>query len=578
MALSSLALIAFQLYLVGYTSRGNREVFDANVRESIQEVVRKLEKQELIYITNKRTEDSQKRKELLAISRTNNIRAKIQKPTKRFSNSNSKNIALNSIYGLQPNATSDVLNFNPQQIFGKNLPINEITFQLNVDNPTVDDIEAINQFNQFVVDQMDEYQNLVGDSLNISQKEKTIIRKKPFKNKLPHVVKNNNISNKQFAKMSEKSQLMKDVFDDYLLKDRPIYERINKMGLDSLLKHETASHGIDIPILYGVELNNDTTRLHFLSSPNIPLHIQKIMKENGTKASLFPNDMFNGDNKLFVYFPTKKAYIMRSIWLNILGSIAMIGIVLTCFYVAVNTILKQKKLADIKNDFINNMTHEFKTPISTISLACEVLKDKDMMGNTSVVNRYLGIINDENKRLGTQVEKVLQTALMEKGDVKMTFANLDAHEAILKVVDNISPQIDLKHGKINMDLNAENVSVMADQVHFTNIIFNLLDNAIKYSKDQPDILIKSKNVENGIIISVIDKGIGVNIDAQKNIFEKFYRVPTGNVHDVKGFGLGLSYVKKMVEEHHGNIKVKSELGEGSTFEIFLPQVNINELV
>jgi two-component system, OmpR family, phosphate regulon sensor histidine kinase PhoR len=571
MSLASLALIAFQIYGIGYSARSNNEVFGANVRESMQEVVRKLEKQELIYITNKRTIDEQKRKELLAISRSNANKKQPRLVKKRIENL----VATNVFDGLQPSAQSDVLNFDPRQILGRNLPLNEISFQINLDNPSIDDIDQINQFNQFVVNQMDIYQKLLNDSVVIKTNGKSLLHKSPSKHKKKFVANNDNYSKNQYAKMSEKSQLMKDVFDDYVLKERPIYERINKLGLDSLLRHEISQRGINIPIEYGIALNNDTTRLHFVSSPTISPQNQNIIKQKGYKANLFPNDMFNGDNKLFVYFPDKKAYIMRSIWMNILGSIAMISIVLACFYVAVNIILKQKKLADIKNDFINNMTHEFKTPISTISLACEVLNDKDMSANPTVISRYLGIIKDENKRLGTQVEKVLQTALMDKGEVKMILSDLNVHDTILKVVDNISPQIDLKNGTIHLALNATNANVEADQVHITNIIFNLLDNAIKYSKEKPDITLESKNVENGILISVTDKGIGLSNDVQKNIFEKFYRVPTGNLHDVKGFGLGLSYVKKMVEEHHGSIKVKSKLAEGSSFEIFLPQLPKN---
>jgi two-component system, OmpR family, phosphate regulon sensor histidine kinase PhoR len=502
----------------------------------------------------------------LAISRSNANR-KTPKAVKRKKDFNSPAYA--NIDQLQHGIQTDVLNFDPKQIFS-NIPLNEISFEINVDDPTTSDIDVINKFNQFVVEQMDAYQNMLADSATVPIVKPVNNRKKSSKTSFKTNSKTN-ITHNQLAKMSNKSELMKDVFDDYLLKERPIYERINKAGLDSMLRHEVLMRGINIPVQYGVALSSDTSRLHFVSSPKLSLQNQKILKSQGFKANLFPNDMFNGDNKLFVYFPDKKAFIMRSIWLNILGSIAMLSIVLTCFYIAVNTILKQKKLADIKNDFINNMTHEFKTPISTISLACEVLNDKDMAANPSVISRYLGIINDENKRLGTQVEKVLQTALMDKGEVKMILATVNTHEAIMKVVDNISPQIEMKKGSINLELNATNVEVTADKVHFTNIIFNLLDNAIKYSKDSPEIKLESKNVLGGILISVADKGIGMSNDVQKNIFEKFYRVPTGNLHDVKGFGLGLSYVKKMVEEHHGTIKVHSVLGEGSKFEIFLPQ-------
>jgi two-component system, OmpR family, phosphate regulon sensor histidine kinase PhoR len=566
MALSSLALIAFQVYWIGYTARSNNEVFGANVREAMQNVVQKLERQELIYITQKKTAEDKKRNELLAISR-----AKSTKKAPKIRKQNQEKImAMRSVDELHANAQSDVLNFGPLQIFGKSLPINEISIQFDVENPNIEDIESIYKFNEFVSKQMEAYQFSVMDSVDQRQAKPNYYKK--VKNKAKKFVKKDPISNQQLSKLSQKSEIMKDVFGDYLLKERPISERINKIGLDSMLHSEILQRGIDIPMEYGISLSTDTTQLHYISSPNLNFDHQNLIKKEGFKANLFPNDMFNGDNKLLVYFPNRKDFIMRSIWMNILGSIAMISIVLTCFYIAVNTIIKQKKLADIKNDFINNMTHEFKTPISTISLACEVLNDKDLGNSPNIVSRYLGIINEENKRLGTQVEKVLQTALMDKGEVKMKIVDLNIHDTIQSVVENISPQIELKDGKLALDLKAENPNIEADQVHITNIIFNLLDNAIKYSKNAPQIVVTTENVENGIIFKVADNGIGMSQDEQKNIFEKFYRVPTGNLHDVKGFGLGLSYVKKMLDEHHATIKVHSKLGEGSTFEIFLPSL------
>ncbi len=576
MALSTLALIAFQIYWIGYINRSNNEVFGANVREAMQEVVRKLEKQELIYITQKKTFEDTKRKELLAISSLKPIK---KTPIKRKSKSaENKTFASQSIDKLQPNTASDMLNFVPFQLFGNSLPINEINIQFDVEDPNLEDIETIYKFNEFVGKQMEAYQRAFNDSINYAEntenihfkKVKNQARKKAVFKETP-TTKPQRFNTEKMNKLSQKSEIMKDVFGDYLLKERPISERINKLGLDSLLHTEMRQRGYNIPIEYGISLSSDTSKLHYLSAPTLNLEAQNTIKREGFEANLFPNDMFNSQNKLFVYFPDRKTFLLKNIWMNILGSIAMISIVFVCFYVAVNTILKQKKLADIKNDFINNMTHEFKTPISTISLACEVLNDKDMGHNPTVVSRYLGIINEENKRLGTQVEKVLQTALMDKGEVKMKFTNLNIHDIIGNVVQNISPQIELKSGKIELELQAVKPEIEADNVHITNIIFNLLDNAIKYSGQKPDIKVESSNTETGIKIKVADNGIGMEADVLKNIFEKFYRVPTGNLHDVKGFGLGLSYVKKMVEEHHGTITVKSKLNEGSVFEVNLPE-------
>jgi two-component system phosphate regulon sensor histidine kinase PhoR len=213
------------------------------------------------------------------------------------------------------------------------------------------------------------------------------------------------------------------------------------------------------------------------------------------------------------------------------------------------------------------MTHEFKTPISTISLAVEVMKDSEVKKDSSKMNRYLNIIQDENRRLGTQVEKVLQMALLDKGEVKLRLGNVDIHETIEQVLTNLSVQIEQKNGIVNLELEAKNSEIEADEVHLTNIIYNLLDNANKYSLENPEITIRTENVANSLKISILDKGIGMTKEQIFRIFERFYRVPTGNLHDVKGFGLGLSYVKKMVESHNGQIFVESKLGEGSKFEI-----------
>ncbi len=213
------------------------------------------------------------------------------------------------------------------------------------------------------------------------------------------------------------------------------------------------------------------------------------------------------------------------------------------------------------------MTHEFKTPISTISLAVEVMKDNEVKKDGSKMSRYLNIIQDENRRLGTQVEKVLQMALLDKGEVKLRLGEVDVHETIEQVLTNLSVQIEQKNGIVNLELEAENPVIEADEVHLTNIIYNLLDNANKYSPENPAITIRTENVGNSLKISILDKGIGMTKEQIARIFERFYRVPTGNLHDVKGFGLGLSYVKKMVESRNGQIFVESKLGEGSKFEI-----------
>jgi two-component system phosphate regulon sensor histidine kinase PhoR len=240
------------------------------------------------------------------------------------------------------------------------------------------------------------------------------------------------------------------------------------------------------------------------------------------------------------------------------------------FYYSVNSLLTQKKLSNIKNDFINNMTHELKTPVSTISLALEVIKDKEINKSPEKTERYLNIITEENRRLGTQIEKVLQIAKLEKGDLSLNFEPIDINEVLDQVVKNQSVQMEQFGVKLNLDLQAEETNISADRVHLTNIIFNLMDNAIKYSKEKPEITIATSNTEKGLLLKISDKGIGIPKDQLSKIFEKFYRVPKGDLHDVKGFGLGLSYVKNMVEMHNGTISVNSKIDEGTDFSVLLP--------
>ncbi|MCL4130558.1 UNVERIFIED_CONTAM: hypothetical protein GTU68_031224 [Idotea baltica] len=288
------------------------------------------------------------------------------------------------------------------------------------------------------------------------------------------------------------------------------------------------------------------------------------MSDRAYNVKLFPNDALQQEQFLYVYFPKKENFIMGNMWSVFGSSLLLILMIGGIFFSSVNTMLKQKKLSIIKNDFINNMTHEFKTPISTISLAVEVMKDAKM---TSDPDRYLNIIKDENSRLGSQVEKVLQMALLDKGHVTLNQTSVDLHETIEQVCQNIGVQIDNNEGVLELDLKASNPEIIADEVHMTNVIYNLMDNANKYSPEKPVIKVATKDISGGVAVIISDQGIGMKKEQLSKIFDKFYRVSTGNVHDVKGFGLGLSYVKKMMDLHHGNIKVNSTIGKGTTFEL-----------
>ena len=273
---------------------------------------------------------------------------------------------------------------------------------------------------------------------------------------------------------------------------------------------------------------------------------------------------------LAVIVPHQKTIIWKEMIWFIIGAILFTLIITTAFFITIRTLLKQKKVSEIKSDFINNMTHEFKTPLATISLAVDALKNEKVKNNIEKTNYFTGIIKEENKRMNKQVETILQAALLDKQEVKLNLKKLSAHDLIVSALNNINLQVEEKQGKLEVNMEAEKDMIMADEVHFTNLVNNLLDNAVKYSKENLQIKLSTQNSGNQLRIKIEDNGIGMNKETLNRIFEKFYRAHTGNVHNVKGFGLGLSYVKTMVLAHHGNIKAESILGKGSTFIINLP--------
>ncbi|MCK5079449.1 MAG: HAMP domain-containing histidine kinase, partial [Bacteroidales bacterium] len=281
-------------------------------------------------------------------------------------------------------------------------------------------------------------------------------------------------------------------------------------------------------------------------------------------------DLLEEPDYLMLYFPNERGFLIGQMAGLLVISISLILIIIFSFTYTVLTIYRQKRLSEMKNDFINNMTHEFKTPISTISLACQALKDKDVIKTDKVYDAYIGVIGEENLRLGAMAEKILQSAVLEKRQLELNKEWFDIHEVIADVVSKIGIQVQIKDGNICTDFNAEPSKIHADKVHFTNLINNLLDNANKYTPQKPKIRVSTENVKTGIMISIEDNGIGISKKNQKKIFDKLFRVPMGDLHDFKGFGLGLSYVKVIVEYHKGSIWLESELKKGTKFDVFLP--------
>jgi two-component system phosphate regulon sensor histidine kinase PhoR len=292
------------------------------------------------------------------------------------------------------------------------------------------------------------------------------------------------------------------------------------------------------------------------------------------KRLLLPDDALIKPDYLCIYFPGQNNNFFKSTSFLVFPSLVLTLMIIGIFIVTLQIILRQKKISQVKNDFINNMTHELKTPISTISLASQMLRDSSVSLSQSTVDHISGVIFDESKRLSNQVEKVLQMAVFNEGRLKLKFTQIDLNKLAETVASNFEIRVTNENGELKTDLQAENPLIRGDEVHITNVIFNLLDNAVKYSKSNPLIELSTENKNGWAIVQVKDNGIGIPKEYQSQIFERFYRVPTGNVHNVKGFGLGLSYVKRIIDVHNGKIKVDSTLGRGTRFRLYFPLKNI----
>ncbi len=362
----------------------------------------------------------------------------------------------------------------------------------------------------------------------------------------------------------EREKYINQVLTRMLSHTPPIEKRININEIEAIANETFLDYGIDAVFQFAVV--NWQNLLILNSSDFNPQDEISIYR-----VRLFQNDLAgNPPNYLDVYFPNKRNFIFKSLAFIGISSGALTLLIVFTFAFTLYVIFKQKRLSEIKNDFVNNMTHELKTPISTISLASQMLGDDSIPYELKNLGRISKIIKQESKRLSHQVEKVLQIASLDKGNLKLNFKTTSLHEIIESVAGNFNIQVDAKGGLLIPSLHAENDTVKIDPVHMGNVISNLLDNAIKYTPEKPEIYIETQNINDYIQVSVKDNGIGINRANQKRVFERFYRVPTGNLHDVKGFGLGLNYVKKIIDMHQGMIEVESEPGHGTTFRIKIP--------
>ena len=522
MSVALTGLIAFQWYWIDTVITGNRDHFEHDVMTALSNVTKKLEQQEALFYVNR-----------------------------QMSNLPSQGQSR----GFQPFQFQATPPLNQRQVLqGKE----KILFE--------DSLSGTGSFNfSFEV---------VGAPLRSNQMGKAFFD-----------VLKSNINNIQFAypkdtpeteilnsnlreileKISNKSNIMMGLLEEMMLPKIGLTNRFDPDQLDSLLHTELKKKSIDIPYDYAI-INPRSGRLIEISKD----YSNERLLQSHFKTNLFPNDVTNEPNLLVIDFPSQEKYLMSKIWFPLSSSALLILIILICFGYAVFTIVRQKKISVMKTDFMNNMTHEFKTPISTIGLAIEALLDPTIPQKISMKMKYLGIIADENKRLESQVADVLQMAQLDKNELKLNLVTVDLHAIIQQAVDKISIQMERKLGHLKLALNASQFKLKGDEAYLLGVLLNLLDNALKYSNDAPNIMIRTQNIRGQLICSIKDHGMGMSKEAQRSIFQKFYRVASGNVHNIKGFGLGLAYVKEIITLHHGSIEVESELKKGTNFIVKFP--------
>ena len=522
MSVALTGLIAFQWYWIDTVITGNRDHFERDVMTALSNVTKKLEQQEALFYVNR-----------------------------QMSNLPSQGQSR----GFQPFQFQATPPLNQRQVLqGKE----KILFE--------DSLSSTGSFNfSFEVVSAPLRSNQMGKAFFDVLKSNINNIQFAYPKDAPETETLNSNLKEILEKISNKSNMMMGLLEEMMLPKIGLTNRFDPDQLDSLLHTELKKKSIDIPYDYAI-INPRSGRLIEISKD----YSNERLLQSHFKTNLFPNDVTNEPNLLVIDFPSQEKYLMSKIWFPLSSSALLILIILICFGYAVFTIVRQKKISVMKTDFMNNMTHEFKTPISTIGLAIEALLDPTIPQKISMKMKYLGIIADENKRLESQVADVLQMAQLDKNELKLNLVTVDLHAIIQQAVDKISIQMERKLGHLKLALNASQFKLKGDEAYLLGVLLNLLDNALKYSNDAPNIMIRTQNIRGQLICSIKDHGMGMSKEAQRSIFQKFYRVASGNVHNIKGFGLGLAYVKEIITLHHGSIEVESELKKGTNFIVKFP--------
>jgi len=366
--------------------------------------------------------------------------------------------------------------------------------------------------------------------------------------------------------MEKRKEIVGRIVDNLSVSERePIERRIRPALLDSIIANTLHDAGISLPFVYGITSGaGDSLRM------GKPGEFEKSLIASGFRARLFPTDFLFNEHQLLLYFPGQSIYLLKQVGPVLALTVLFMSVIVLCFVYTIRTIIKQKQFSLRLVDFVNNMTHEFKTPISTIAVAAETIVRPDVIDKVDKVTRYSAVIREENMRMKKQVDTILQLAVLEEGDYELKLEGVDVHELLRHAASHVALQIEPENGSIECRLGAARSFVRGDVMHLTNIVHNVLDNACKYSPGRPSVTVSTSNKNSSIAIDIADHGIGIRKEDIARVFEKYYRVHTGNLHDVKGFGLGLSYVKLMMEAHGGTVSLESEQGRGTTVHLLLP--------
>ncbi|MGL4630487.1 MAG: sensor histidine kinase [Leadbetterella sp.] len=519
-------LVAFQWFWIEGVMGQARDIFHKEAQQAINATAIKIEQEEITFLTKQRIDEAERRTLLEKLSKGSNAHFIEQKDGMIKIISSEK---INYEKAKSSETKSDVLSEKKLN----NTENSSLKFQG----------EKLNSNTRYYEKLAKDYENKQNSLAELSK------------------VLFSDTTQSESEKL-RKMKILSNVLDDLETAPRNLKERVNYQLIDTLLKKELIAKGLPKNYTFWVF---DGTKQVIGGDQKVRMMDSK----SGFKAFLFGNQGAKSNQYLWVEFPNENTYILRKNLNILLSAIMLLVFIGAIFYYAISMMLSQSKLAVIKNDFINNMTHELKTPVATIQLAVEMLKDGDLSLNKDMSNRYLDIVQDENKRLASHVEKVLNMARFDKGDIKLNLESLELMQIINAALDHLKLQIESVNAAITIQASHTIYYVLGDKVHLTNIIFNLVENALKYSKDKPEIEISVESSGEYVKLVIADNGIGIQEDHVSKIFDKFYRVPTGNLHNTKGYGLGLSYVKNMIELHKGKISVSSKKGLGTQFTILL---------